>query len=81
MKISYYFIILKFHVFYNVRSTVMKLYTVREAAEEYFAKNVSMSHIYNLIKTKNLNRIHIGHKILIPENALDEYCKANFNIQ
>ena len=26
----------------------MKLYTVREAAEEYFAKNVSMSHIYNL---------------------------------
>lgn len=33
----------------------MKLYTVREAAEEYFAKNVSMSHIYNLIKTKNLN--------------------------
>ena len=59
----------------------MKLYTVREAAEEYFAKNVSMSHIYNLIKTKNLNCIHIGHKILIPENALDEYCKANFNIQ
>lgn len=35
----------------------MKLYTVREAAEEYFAKNVSMSHIYNLIKTKNLNCI------------------------
>ena len=59
----------------------MKLYTVREAAEEYFAKNVSMSHIYNLIKTKNLNCIHIGHKILTPENALDEYCKANFNIQ
>ena len=57
----------------------MKLYTVREAAEEYFAKNVSMSHIYNLIKSKNLNCIHIGHKILIPENALDEYCKANFN--
>lgn len=46
----------------------MKLYTVHEAAEEYFAKNVSISHIYNLIKTKNLNCIHIGHKILIPEN-------------
>lgn len=53
----------------------MKLYTVREAAEEYFAKNVSMSHIYNLIKTKNLNCIHIGHKILIPENALDGIVK------
>ncbi|WP_278604991.1 hypothetical protein [Veillonella parvula] len=36
----------------------MKPYTVREPAKDYFAKNVSMSHIYNLIK--NLNCIHIN---------------------
>ena len=49
----------------------MNLYTVREASELYFNKNVSISHIYNLIRSKSLNCIYIGHKILIPEEALE----------
>ncbi|MBM6825362.1 helix-turn-helix domain-containing protein [Veillonella magna] len=57
----------------------MKLYTVREAAEEYFTNNISISHLYNLIKRKNLNCIFIGHKILIPEEALDDFCQKNLN--
>jgi hypothetical protein len=60
---------------------IMNLYTVREASELYFNKNVSVSHIYNLIRSKSLNCIYIGHKILIPEEALENYCKANFNIK
>lgn len=59
----------------------MKFYTVREAAENYFYNNVSTSHLYNLIKNKKIACIYIGHKILIPENALESYCKTNLNIQ
>ena len=59
----------------------MKLFTVKEAAEKYFANNISISHLYNLIKSKSLNCIYIGHKILIPEEASENYCKANFNIK
>ena len=54
---------------------------IREASELYFNKNISVSHIYNLIRSKSLNCIYIGHKILIPEEALESYCKANFNIK
>lgn len=57
----------------------MELYTVKKASEKYFAKNISTSHIYNLVKSKNLNCIHIGGKILIPKEALDSYCKSNYN--
>lgn len=57
----------------------MEFYTVRQAAESYFANQISISQIYSLVKKKSLNCVFIGHKILIPKEALDEFCKKNLN--
>ena len=53
--------------------------TVKEAANEYFEKLISVSALYNLINKGNIKTIKLGNKNLIPVNELNQYCDYFLN--
>lgn len=48
--------------------------SVKEAANEYFEKLISVSALYNLINKGVIKTIKLGNKTLIPVNELNQYC-------
>lgn len=53
--------------------------TVKEAANEYFEKLISVSALYNLINKGVIKTIKLGNKTLIPVNELNQYCDHFLN--
>lgn len=53
--------------------------TVKEAANEYFEKLISVSALYNLINKGVIKTIKLGSKTLIPVNELNQYCNHFLN--
>lgn len=53
--------------------------TVKEAANEYFEKLISVSALYNLINKGIIKTIKLGNKTLIPVNELNQYCDHFLN--
>jgi len=53
--------------------------SVKEAANEYFEKLISVSALYNLINKGVIKTIKLGNKTLIPVNELNQYCDHFLN--
>lgn len=51
-----------------------KYLSVKEAADDYFDKLISISTLYNLINKGKIKAIKLGNKILIPISELNTYC-------
>lgn len=51
-----------------------KYLSVKEAADDYFDKLISVSTLYHLINEGKIKVIKLGNKILIPISELNTYC-------
>ncbi|MDU3513278.1 MAG: helix-turn-helix domain-containing protein [Clostridioides difficile] len=51
-----------------------KYLSVKEAADDYFDKLISVSTLYHLINEGKIKVIKLGNKILIPISELNNYC-------
>lgn len=57
-----------------------KLFSVHQAASEYFSGKISCAKIYHLVQQNQIESIHIGRRILIPEKSLDNFCHLNTTV-
>lgn len=57
-----------------------KLFSVQQAAREYFCGKISRAKIYQLVQQNQIESIHVGKRILIPESSLDSFCQLNSTV-